>query len=279
MFATGKFHFCCIGSIYRQLLQVTYQSWWQFWQMAIQSQVVKVALFGLQSQDWSSHLLGDQPARTDLRGKLAKFFNPDPLNQRGSLCFGSYLMITSDWIAALQFSIFVLVQTLLPYNAEVFINFSTEESGSFVPLQQLAFVCAGVAFSYARYCAIDVVGGRLFGITPTYVGTCHISQYPRFRRTMLVVSSHVCTDVYIGSESTPSLASAGPTTHTIPARVPTCVPANSPAADHSVIQLHCWSADGLGVLGLGRHLRMDRARGSRGHGGGVGRPWANGKPN
>ena len=36
------------------------------------------------------------------------------------------------------------------------------------------------------------------GITPTYVGTCHISQFPRFRRTMVVISSHVVSDVYLG---------------------------------------------------------------------------------
>ena len=149
-------------------------------------------------QDWSAILLGDDLSRSDWRGKIAKHFNPDTLNQRGTLCFNTYIMITADAIAALQFCLFVGVQQALPYNSEVFIEFSTKEAGSYEPLQQLAFVCAGFGLSYARYCATDIVSGRLYGITPTYVGTCHLSQFPRFRRTMVVVSSHVVSDVYLG---------------------------------------------------------------------------------
>lgn len=199
----GRFHFVCIGAMYKQMLQVNYESWNQFWLQTAQSQVLKVLLFALQAQDWSSRLLGDQLGRTDLRGKLATRFNPDPFNQRGSLCFSTYLAITADVIAAVQFSLFVVVQQLLPYNARVFIDFSTSEprwddGGTYDWLQQLAFVCAGVAIAYCRYCAIDITSGRMFGITPTYVGTCHIAQYPRFRRTMVTVATHVVTDVYVG---------------------------------------------------------------------------------
>lgn len=186
--------------MYKQLLQVNYDSWFQFGSGCIQSQLLKILLFILQAQDWSSLLLGNQPDRTDLRGKVAKKFNPDPLNQRGSLCFGTYLSMAADVIAAAQFSLFVLIQDQLPYNAQVFIRFSTQEKFTYQPLQQLAFVCAGVAVSYCRYCATDVASERLLGITPTYVGTCHITQYPRFRRTMATVSSHVVTDIYLGSE-------------------------------------------------------------------------------
>jgi hypothetical protein len=149
-------------------------------------------------------------------------------------------------IAAVQFSLFVAVQQLMPYNARVFIDFSASEprwddGGSYDPLQQLAFACAGIAITYFRYCVIDVTSGRMFGITPSYVGTCHIAQYPRFRRTIITVSTHVVTDIYVGRELFKLSC--------IQLFCPLCWQlfdlTNCDGRSHSVVRFHSWSADGL----------------------------------
>jgi hypothetical protein len=31
-----------------------------------------------------------------------------------------------------------------------------------------------------------------------YVGACHLRQYPEFRRSMVLISMHIVSDVYLG---------------------------------------------------------------------------------
>lgn len=192
-------HYCCVGAVYLQVLQVTYKSWYDFWMVMIWNQLLSLASYGFYVADWGAILRGDAPERRDWRGRLAGFFPADPLNTRGLTCFYAYIDIMANCIAAVQFIVFVLIQALLPYNAPVFIQFSTSiPHDSYEPLQQAAFVCAGLAINYAMYCAMDGWMGWWFGLTPTYVGTSYMTQYPKFGRTMLVVSTHAVTDLYLG---------------------------------------------------------------------------------
>ena len=192
-------HYICVGAVYLQVLQVTYKSWSNFWSAQISAHCVNLASYAFFVADWGAVLRGDAPERKDWRGRLAGFFPADPLNARGLTCFYAYIEIMAKTVAALQFIVFVVIQAQLPYNALVFIQFSDEfPDGSYEPLQQAAFACAGLAIDYAMYCAMDGWMGWWFGFTPTYVGTSHMTQYPRFRRTMLVVSTHAVTDLYLG---------------------------------------------------------------------------------
>jgi hypothetical protein len=44
----------------------------------------------------------------------------------------------------------------------------------------------------------DIYSSRRYSLSPTFIGTCHMKQYPRFVRAMVVVATHVLTDVYLG---------------------------------------------------------------------------------
>lgn len=156
--------------------------------------------------------------------KVLDFLFPhrkDVLHQRGMICFQQAIKNRAKSIATFQYTGFILlIMMVMPYNATIFVRFS--EGAGFDWSQQLVFVVIAWILCAANGChaclvvepwiKVALTGCRdninfalmnrwcakFYSITPYYVLWCYLEQYPGMRRALVVVPTHIISDVYLG---------------------------------------------------------------------------------
>ena len=192
----ARFQFAVMKAMYNALLLVQLESWDECFLLIGQNQLNRFILFTLGMVDRPSLLSCGNPDRRDCAGELARKLPADPLNQRGATCLNQLMTQYGDQVALITHCTFLFAQTALPpYNTGVFQLFATKEKKL---VQQLAFAFTNAGGGMLGFWAIDTYSSWAYTLSPTFVGTCHVKQYPRFVRTMVVVATHVITDVYLG---------------------------------------------------------------------------------
>lgn len=132
-------------------------------------------------------------------GDMAK---PDVTNNRGEVCFREFLSTTAVWIASIQYLAFLLLLKAFPKNLPLFdeyivvINVDGNGDENLDPFkQQFWFVGLSLLIETAVY----ILRSRLSQVmSPHYVGQCHFAEYPRFKVSIMFVSAHIVSDVYLG---------------------------------------------------------------------------------
>ena len=168
--------------------------------------LLTVLKFCAKMRDW--HSVEQKRAAGRLAARL---LSRNLLERRGQVCFETSLQMTSASIAAVQYLVFLSVLRLnglfyTPPDAGVddwagnvyvfpYLRDSLEAAAF---KQQVMYVLASWLSEYLLFVCIDAVSGKLFQITPSYVGSCHLKDYPRYSRTILCLAAHIVSDVYLG---------------------------------------------------------------------------------
>jgi hypothetical protein len=96
----------------------------------------------------------------------------------------------------LQYAGFILFVGVTGHNVRIFVNFS--EESEFNLSQQLLFVGIAWGLDALNYMGTNILCKRAYDITPFYVGSALLKQYPNTRRRVLYVAAHIISDVYLG---------------------------------------------------------------------------------
>ena len=126
---------------------------------------------------------------------LAEEFEHDLLHHRGIMCCTAFLKKSAKQVALVQYMIFILVLNYTSLNVEVFPIFSKEANFNFE--HQALFVAIAWGFDFVVYELTNVVCKQMFDITPLYVGTALLEEYPRLRLSFLIIAAHIISDVYL----------------------------------------------------------------------------------
>lgn len=138
---------------------------------------------------------------------IEKFVGTDVLARRGKVCFEQSLQISATSIAAVQYAFFLIYLSMvgqmspssaLANNMLIFPFLAGTVLDGDTMQQQFAFIAVSWLAEVVLYCTIDSISHKYFKLAPTYVVACHLQQYPRFSRTVIVLAAHITSDVYLG---------------------------------------------------------------------------------
>ena len=185
-----RFAFHCYTSIFKQSLFVNLTDWSSFGAFYLTNTMTHVVTAVMpMSGKW--HSFSKSGRCKALLGRLLK---TDLLHQRGMCCFNAYLKSRAVSIASLQYIVFIL---LLQYHPNRFVFPNFQEPNIDVK-QQMTFVAIAWSLDYLNYTIINLVFDRRYNMTPMYVGACHLRQYRRFQYSVVLIASHIISDVYLG---------------------------------------------------------------------------------
>ena len=230
--------FTCYSAIFKASLVVGLSDWTDFWAYWLTDAVTSMVAFVVPMSRNLHALLGTDLAccRWPLcQRMLGKVVDNDLLHQRGNLCFGEFLGRWADLVGCAQYVLFVgYIVTFgeenqvrkrsflrrfrrkpehLPrqardkhrnnskkknvfFSQSIFIPFSTAAGFDFQ--LQLQFCAVACILDFLQYVVTNIVAERVWQLSPMYVGACHLRQYPEFRRSMVLISMHIVSDVYLG---------------------------------------------------------------------------------
>ena len=193
------------SAIFRQSLFVNITDWTSFFSFYLTNALSYVVgffvpmsekLHNVADHQIKRHFADSSAGICCLSFLVGRVVNEDLLHQRGILCFRAYLKNRAVNIASFQYAVFVVFIGITGINEKVFVNFS--EAAGFDLGQQLLFVLIAKLLDYANFTLTNMLCQSKYEITPTYVGNCHLKQYPRVRRSLFVLAAHIVSDVYLG---------------------------------------------------------------------------------
>jgi len=195
----STYAFLCYSAIFRQSLFVNITDWESFASFYLTNSLSYVIGFVVPMSEKAHNVASAMKTTgegTCWSAVAHAMFHPDLLHQRGSLCFKAYLKNRANTIASLQYATFILFVGLSGHNAKVFLNFS--DGAEFDLQQQLLFVLIAWILDFINYTLTNMMCTRAYDITPFYVGTACLKQYPRTRRALFFIAAHIISDVYLG---------------------------------------------------------------------------------
>ena len=193
------------SAIFRQSLFVNITDWTSFFSFYLTNALSYVVgffvpmsekLHNVADHQIKRHFADSSAGICCLSFLVGKVVEPDLLHQRGILCFRAYLKNRALNIASFQYAVFAVFIGITGINEKVFVNFS--EAAGFDLGQQLLFVLIAKLLDYANFTLTNMLCQSKYEITPTYVGNCHLKQYPRVRRSLCMIAAHIISDVYLG---------------------------------------------------------------------------------
>lgn len=195
-----RWAFICYKAIFQAALLVRLSDWHDFLAYWITSAVTSAIVYTLSMSRNMHALIGTDIAccrRPTMQLMLRGVLDSDLLHQRGNLCFGEFLRHWGSLIAYTQHVLFIgYIVTFGRDNQAIFIPYSTAAAFDFK--LQMQFCAVGSVLDWLQYFVTNILAKLLFRITPMYVGSCHLRQYAEFRRSMVMISMHIVSDVYIG---------------------------------------------------------------------------------